>query len=144
VTGLITGAEFLLTNDYEKSLLESTTGLTDEQILDLVKVWVTTLGKNGVQITGRGFDPIHVPAVADVVAADPTGVGDGFRSGFFAALSWGLGFERAAQVGSMVAAMVLETVGTQEYAIHGDDFAKRFADAYGEAAAAEVQPHLPA
>jgi adenosine kinase len=144
VTTLIKGADYLLTNDYEKSLLESKSGLSDAQVLDLVKIRVTTLGANGVEITGRDIERIHVPVVGDVVADDPTGVGDGFRAGFFAAVSWGLGLERAAQVGSLVAALVLETVGPQEYEIRGDLFAKRFAQSYGDAAAAEIQPHLPA
>jgi adenosine kinase len=144
VTTLIEGADYLLTNDYEKSLLESKSGLSDSQILDLVKIRVTTLGANGVEITGRGIERIHVPVIGDVVADDPTGVGDGFRAGFFAAVSWGLGLERAAQVGSLVAALVLETVGPQEYEVRGDLFAKRFAQSYGDAAAAEILPHLPA
>jgi adenosine kinase len=143
VTTLIDGAEFLLTNDYEKSLLESKAKLTDEQVLDLVKVRVTTLGANGVEITGRGIDRIHVPVVRDVVPDDPTGVGDGFRAGFFAAISWGLGLKRAAQVGSLVAALVLEAVGPQEYEVRSDLFVKRFAQSYGDEAAAEIQPHLP-
>jgi adenosine kinase len=143
VTSLIEGAEFLLTNDYEKSLLESKAGLSDEQVLDLVKVRVTTLGSNGVEISGRGIDRIHVPVVRDVVADDPTGVGDGFRAGFFTGISWGLGLQRAAQVGSLVAALVLETVGPQEYEIRGDLFVKRFAQSYGDDAAAEIQPYLP-
>jgi adenosine kinase len=143
VTSLIESAEFLLTNDYEKSLLESKAGLSDDQVLDLVKVRVTTLGSKGVEITGRGIDRIHVPVARDVVADDPTGVGDGFRAGFFAGISWGLGLERSAQVGSLVAALVLETVGPQEYEIRGDLFAKRFAQSYGDEAAAEIQAHLP-
>ncbi len=60
-------------------------------MLDEVKVRITTLGKDGVEITGHGLDRIHVPVARDVIADDPTGVGDGFRAGFFAALSWGLG-----------------------------------------------------
>jgi adenosine kinase len=113
-------------------------------VLDHVKVRVTTLGKHGVEITGRDIDRIHVPVARDVIAGDPTGVGDGFRAGFFSAISWGLGLERAAQVGSLVAALVLETVGPQEYEIKGDFFAKRLADSYGDEAAAEVHPYLPA
>jgi adenosine kinase len=85
-----------------------------------------------------------VPVAAGVVAEDPTGVGDGFRAGFFAALGWGVGLERAAQVGSLVAALVLETVGPQEYDVKPDLFLKRLAESYGDAAAAEIQPHLPA
>jgi adenosine kinase len=141
--GLVEGADYLLTNEYEKSLLETKAGLTDADVLDLVTVRVTTLGSNGVEITGRGVERIHVPAARDVVVQDPTGVGDGFRAGFFAALSWGLGLERAAQVGCLVAALILETVGPQEYEVGRDMFVKRLADSYGDAAAAEVAPHLP-
>ncbi|NUO60644.1 MAG: carbohydrate kinase family protein [Hamadaea sp.] len=144
VLQLIEGAEFLLTNEYEKSLLEQKSGLTGDQVLDRVKVRVTTLGKNGVEITGRDMARIHVPVAREIHAYDPTGVGDGFRAGFFAALSWGLGLERAAQVGALLATLVLETVGTQEYEVRSDMFAKRLAESYGDEAAAEVRPHLPA
>jgi adenosine kinase len=144
VLTLIGGADYLMTNEYERSLLETKAGLTSEQVLDQVKVRVTTLGKDGVEITGRGIDRIHVPVARDVIPDDPTGVGDGFRAGFFAALSWGVDLERAAQVGSLVAALVLETVGPQEYQVEADDFAKRLADSYGDEAAAEILPFLPA
>src|SRR4051812_14583403 len=144
VLTLISGAEYLLTNDYERSLLENKAGLTSDQVLEQVKIRVTTLGKDGVEITGRDIERIHVPVVANVMPADPTGVGDGFRAGFFTAVSWGLGLERAAQVGSLVAALVLETVGPQEYDVRPDDFVKRFADSYGDEAAAEIKPLLPA
>ena len=144
VLTLISGAEYLLTNEYERSLLETKAGLTGEQVLEQVKIRVTTLGKDGVEITGRDIERIHVPVARDVIPGDPTGVGDGFRAGFFAAVSWGLGLERAAQVGSLVAALVLESVGPQEYDIRGEEFAKRLADSYGDAAAAEIKPFLPA
>jgi len=141
---LIDGAHYLVTNEYEKSLLESKAGLTAEQVRERVRIQVTTLGKDGVEIIGRDLAPIRVPIAQDVnPSTDPTGVGDAFRAGFFSALSWGLGLERAGQVGSLVAALVLETVGPQEYEIHAEHFAKRFAVSYGEDAAAEVRPHLP-
>jgi len=144
VMALISGADYLLTNEYERSMLETKAGLTGDQVLDQVKIRVTTLGKDGVEITGHGIDRIHVPVARDVIPADPTGVGDGFRAGFFAGISWGLSLERSAQVGSLVAALVLETVGPQEYEVEAEDFAKRIADSYGTEAAAEIRPHLPA
>jgi len=143
IRDLVDGAAYLLTNDYEKELLESKTGLSDEKVLDQVGVRVTTLGKDGVLITGRGTDPIRVPVAREIKAYDPTGVGDGFRAGFFAGLSWGLSLERSAQVGALLATLVLETVGTQEYVVRPDEFAKRIAESYGGDAAAEVRPHLP-
>jgi adenosine kinase len=143
VLTLISGADYLLTNEYERSLLENKAGLSGEQVLDQVKIRVTTLGKDGVEITGHGIERIHVPVARDVIPEDPTGVGDGFRAGFFAAISWGLGLERAAQVGSLVAALVLESVGPQEYDVRPEDFAKRFADSYGDEAGAEIKQFLP-
>ncbi|WP_305786204.1 carbohydrate kinase family protein [Symbioplanes lichenis] len=142
VLPLIDGARYLLTNEYERSLLETKSGLTSDQVLEHVTIRVTTLGADGVEITGRDIERIHVPVARDVVPQDPTGVGDGFRAGFFAALSWGVGLERAAQVGSLVAAHVLETDGGQEYDIKADLFLKRLADSYGDEAAAEIQPFL--
>ncbi|HMC68722.1 MAG TPA: carbohydrate kinase family protein, partial [Mycobacteriales bacterium] len=79
VRQLIDGAAYLLTNDYEKELLESKTGLSDAAVLDRVGVRITTLGKDGVSITGRDIEPIRVPVAREVHAYDPTGVGDGFR-----------------------------------------------------------------
>jgi adenosine kinase len=142
VRALIDGATYLLTNDYEKELLESKTGLSDAEVLDMVGVRVTTLGKDGVSITGAAMEPIHVPVAREIEAYDPTGVGDGFRAGFFAALSWGLGLERCAQVGALLATLVLETVGTQEYEVRADVFAKRLEESYGFDAADEVRPYL--
>jgi adenosine kinase len=142
VLALIDGADYLMTNDYEKSLLQSKAGLTDAQLLERVKIRVTTLGKHGVEIVGRDFEPIRVPIAQETQVSDPTGVGDGFRAGFFAGLSWGLGLQGAAQVGSLLATLVLETVGTQEYEVRPDIFVKRLSESYGEAAAEDVRPHL--
>ena len=65
------------------------------------------------------------------------------RPGPVTARSWGLSLERAAQVGSLLAALVLETVGTQEYQVRAEDFVKRLRVSYGDAAADGIAPHLP-
>jgi adenosine kinase len=142
VRQLIDGATYLITNDYEKQLLEAKTGLSDAMVLDRVGVRVTTLGKDGVAISGRGIEPVHVPVTEVLNAVDPTGVGDGFRAGFFAGLSWQLSVERSAQVGALLAAMVLETDGAQEYKVRADEFVKRLGASYGDLAADEVRQHL--
>ena len=66
------------------------------------------------------------------------GVGDAFRAGFLAGLEWQLGHERAAQVGCVLAAYVVETVGTQEYPFTRPQFVDRIRTSYGDAAADEV------
>jgi adenosine kinase len=143
IRALIEGAAYLLTNDYEKSLLESKTGLTDSEVLDRVGIRLTTLGSQGVRIDGKGIESIVVPAAQELAKHDPTGVGDGFRAGFFSGLSWGLSLERAAQVGNLLAAHVLESPGgPQDYAVKPAAFIERLNDCYGPAAGADVAPHL--
>jgi len=139
---LIEGADLLFTNEYEKNLLESKTGLSEAQVHERIGVRITTQGKRGVEIVGRDMERVHVPVARERAKLDPTGVGDGFRAGFLAGRAWGLSWERAAQVGSLLATLVLETVGTQEYLVKPADFADRLAEAYGDDAAAEVLPLL--
>ncbi len=142
IAGLIDGATYLITNEYEKELLESKTGLSDAAVLDRVGIRITTLGKDGVRVTGRDIDPIEVPVAQEMRAFDPTGVGDGFRAGFFAARAWGLPIERACQVGSLLATLVLETAGAQEYELRPDIVVKRIGESYGDEAAADVRTYL--
>jgi adenosine kinase len=141
---LIEGADLLFTNEYEKNLLESKTGLSEAQVHERIGVRITTQGKRGVEIVGRGMERVHVPVARERAKLDPTGVGDGFRAGFLAGRAWGLSWERAAQVGSLLATLVLETVGTQEYLVKPADFADRLAESYGDDAAAEIMPYLTA
>ncbi|RNL79045.1 carbohydrate kinase family protein [Nocardioides marmorisolisilvae] len=139
---LIDGATLLFSNEYESHLIEQKTGWSAEEILDLVGTQVITLGKDGVKIVAKGQDPIVVPALNNVNAVEPTGVGDAFRAGFLAATEWGLSHERAAQVGCTIAAYVVETVGTQEYTFTREEFVARLGASYGDDAAAEVGKYL--
>jgi adenosine kinase len=140
---LVAGADYLLCNDYEAGLIESKTGWSHDDALGEVGVWVVTKGRQGCSVFVAGAPALEVPTVPEVDKADPTGVGDGFRAGFLAAVSWGLPLERAAQVGSLLATYIIETVGTQEYDVDPEAFLARLADCYGAAAATDVAPHLP-
>jgi adenosine kinase len=142
IRDLIDGAAILFSNEYEAALIEQKTGWSAEEVRSRVGTWVVTLGADGVRVERRGEPPIVVPAVPEIRKVEPTGVGDAFRAGFLAALAWDLGLERAAQLGCLLAVYVVEKVGTQEYTLHQSAFLKRFADAYGDDAAAEVAAHL--
>lgn len=139
---LIEGAAYLFTNEYEAALTEHKTGWSAAEIMDRVECRVTTLGAQGARVERRGCDPVHVSVPAEERRADPTGVGDAFRAGFLAGIAWGLSDERSAQVGSLLATYVIETVGTQEYEFSQQQFLDRLASAYGAEAAADVAPHL--
>jgi adenosine kinase len=140
---LVDGAAYLFSNEYEAALIEQKTGWTPAEVLSHVATRVTTLGADGARIEQAGEPSVPVPGIADARMAEPTGAGDAFRSGFLAAVAWGLSLERAAQLGNLLAVHALETVGTQEYNLKPGPLADRFAAAYGHAAAAEVAGHLP-
>ncbi|MDD7815064.1 carbohydrate kinase family protein [Mycobacterium sp. CSUR Q5927] len=135
---LIDGAAYLFTNDYEWDLLLSKTGWTEADVMKQVGMRVTTLGANGVDIVHPDGSRVHVGVVPEKAQTDPTGVGDAFRAGFLTGRSAGLSLERSAQLGSLVAVLVLESTGTQEWSWDRDGALARLADAYGDAAAADI------
>lgn len=139
---LIEGADYLFTNEYESQITQKKTGWSDDEITSRVTTRVITMGKDGASVVTQGAEPIHVDVVPGVERVDPTGVGDAFRAGFLTGLAAGLGHERCAQIGSVLAAYVLETVGTQEYMPGTAAFLERLESAYGAAAAREVAPHI--
>ncbi|ORM08667.1 carbohydrate kinase family protein [Prescottella equi] len=140
---LIQGAKYLFTNEYEWGLLQQKTGLSEEEIRSQVGLRVTTLGAKGVEIVDADGNWVRVGVVPERGKVDPTGVGDAFRAGFLLAHSAGLSIERSAQLGSLVAVYVLETVGTQEWTFQRDDALKRLTEAYGRDAADDIAALLP-
>jgi adenosine kinase len=142
IKALIDGATYLFLNEYELALAIQKTGWSDDEILDRVKYRVVTLGSAGSRIEGRGTATITVTCPQEKVKVDPTGVGDSFRSGFVAGLAWGLSHERCAQLGSLIATYVIETMGTQEYSFTPSEFLERFELAYGAQARSEVATHF--
>lgn len=139
---LIDGARYLFTNEYEAALTEQKTGWDADEILRRVECRITTLGADGARVERRGEAPVVVACPDEEFLLDPTGVGDAFRAGFLAGVAWGLSDERCAQVGSLLATYVIETVGTQEYELAQQHFLQRIATTYGDDAAADIAPHL--
>ena len=142
ITRLVDGATYLFSNDYEWDLMLSKTGWTDSDVLAQVGLRVTTLGAKGVDLVSADGTNIHVGVVPETAQVDPTGVGDAFRAGFLTGRGAGLDLERSAQLGSLVAVLVLETTGTQEWTWNLGTAKARLADAYGAAAAAEIAAAL--
>ncbi len=142
IRALVDGAAYLFSNEYEAALTEQKTGWSADEILERVGVRVTTLGAQGSRIDVKGEESVVVPVARELRKVDPTGVGDAFRAGFLAGLAWGLGHQRCAEIGSMLATYVIETVGTQEYELGRGGFMERFEQAYGSGPAADVAPNV--
>jgi adenosine kinase len=138
IKNLVKGAKYLFLNEYELALTLQKTGWSDQELFDQVEVRVVTLGEHGARIEEHGKPTIKVPCAKERSKVDPTGVGDAFRSGFLAGISWGFSHEQSAQLGSMLATYCLETIGTQEYRFDQSDFMARFTESYGAEAAAQI------
>jgi adenosine kinase len=138
IRSLIDGATYLFTNDYEWDLLLQKSGLSEAQVMSQIELRVTTLGEKGVDIVGSDGTFVHVGIVPETHQADPTGIGDAFRAGFLTGRAAGLSLERSAQLASMVATLVLEATGPQEWTWDRDAAVKRLTDAYGAEAGAEI------
>src|SRR6201986_370955 len=135
---LVDGAAYLFTNDYEWELLVSKTGWSEADVMGKVGLRVTALGAKGVDIVDRDGSTLHVDVIPETSLTDPTGVGDAFPAGFLTGRSAGLSLERSAQLGSVVAVLVLESTGTQEWTWDASAAKTRLADALGDDSAAAI------
>jgi adenosine kinase len=135
---LIDGATYLFTNDYEWDLLLQKSGWTEAEVMSQIGLRVTTLGPKGVDLVSADGSTVHVDVVPETHQADPTGIGDAFRAGFLTGRAAGLSLERSAQLASLVAVLVLEATGPQEWTWDRDVAVKRLAEAYGPEAAQEI------
>ena len=141
---LVDGATYLFSNDYEWDLMLSKTGWTEADVAAQVGLRVTTLGADGVDIVGADGTSIHVGVVPETAQLDPTGVGDAFRAGFLTGRGAGLDLQRSAQLGSLVAVLVLETTGTQNWTWDIGVAKERLTEAFGPEAAGEITAALSA
>jgi adenosine kinase len=139
---LIGGATYLFTNDYEWDLLLQKSGLSEAEVMSQIGLRVTTLGPKGVDLVSSDGGFVHVGVVPETHQADPTGIGDAFRAGFLTGRGVGLSLERSAQLASLVAVLVLEAPGPQEWSWDRATAVTRLADAYGAEAADEIAAAL--
>lgn len=139
---LIDGATYLFTNDYEWDLLLAKSGWSEAQVMSQIQLRVTTLGEKGVDIVGRDGTFVHVDVLPETRKTDPTGIGDAFRAGFLTGRGAGLSLERAAQLASLVATLVLEAPGPQEWTLDKEAALQRISAAYGADAAGEIAEAL--
>jgi adenosine kinase len=127
---MLTGATYLISNDYELELIQNATGLTLADILSRVGTLVTTLGEKGSLIRQGGTELAIPPARATAVK-DPTGAGDAFRAGLLMGLAAGLPLEKAGRLGSVSAVYAVERHGTQEHAYTMAEFTARYEENFG-------------
>jgi len=131
------GAFLLIANDYEFGILTSKTGLSFEELEARVPVLTITHGAEGSMISVEsqtgGRVRHRVPAARlERPALDPTGVGDAFRAGLIRGARIGAPWPVAGRMGSVAAALGLESLGPQPPRYSLEEFRARYARNFGD------------
>jgi adenosine kinase len=126
----VPGAAYLLCNEYELAMVQSKTGWSLDEIREQVGMLILTLGKKG-SVLYQGDEVITVPVAHLERIEDPTGAGDAYRGGFFAALINGLPPAICGKVGSLCSVYALENMGTTAHRFTLNEFVMRYARVYG-------------
>ncbi len=127
----IEGSEAVFVNDYELAMITRATNWGESDIVHRAKLLVVTLGAEGSRlITKDGQTRVRAAKVREL--QDPTGAGDAYRAGFLAGVIKGYASNTCAQLGSVVAAYCVETLGTQNHHFTKEDVSKRYFETYGE------------
>jgi len=127
------GAAYLFCNEYELAIIQDKTGWSLNEVKAQIKTLVTTLAEKGSVIYtdfGAG-EEIRIPPAQPHVIGNPTGAGDAYRGGFFAAHLKGLPFGICGRVGSLCATYALEQVGPIEHKFTQAEFIARYAENFG-------------
>jgi adenosine kinase len=115
----------LIVNEYEWEMIAKKTGMTREKLIQDGKTLIVTHGGDGSHIYAGG-EHYHVPVFPVTTIADPTGVGDAYRSGLLKGIACGYGWTLCGQIGALAAAYVLEKQGTQNHSYTLAEFVTRF------------------
>jgi adenosine kinase len=129
---------FLLTvNEYEFSLIQEKTGLSEAAITDLSKGVLITRGAEGAWLKIDG-DELNIPAVAPREVVEPTGAGDAFRAGLMRGIQLNLPWATAGRMGALAATYVLEKQGTQGHFFTPSQFVQRYRQHFDDNGALDV------
>lgn len=123
-------AKWAIFNDYEFELLQNSTGLDLEGLVELVDTLIVTRGDKGSDIYTQGRYLKISPAKPKAIL-DPTGCGDAYRAGLLYGLMNDYNWEETGQIASLMGAIKIEHHGTQNHTFSMADFKIRYHDNFG-------------
>ena len=127
---LVAGARALTVNDYEARIVEDKTGRKVADIARGIGAVIVTRAGEGSTVHADGAE-IHIPAVRPDTLVDPTGCGDAYRAGLLYGMARGWGWEKCAQLASVMGSIKIAYRGGQNHHPSKADIAERFRDAFG-------------
>jgi adenosine kinase len=117
-------ATWVAANDYEWQLIQQKTGWTVSDVLQRVEALIVTRGADGSVIHTKG-GPIEIPCAPTGVVVDPTGCGDAYRAGLIHGLLNGLDWPTTGRIASLMGAIKIESLGTQNHTFTPAEFKQR-------------------
>jgi adenosine kinase len=133
----LTGCFLLTANEYEFSLIQQKTGLSEADILDCAGGLLVTKGADGSWFLMDGQEE-HIPAVPPDCLVDPTGAGDAYRAGLLRGIQLGLPPRIAGRIGALAATYALEHIGSQKHSFTPAEFVCRFRQHFDDEGALDV------
>jgi adenosine kinase len=127
----IEGAEIVIGNDFEIALLEKKSRLSKQDMLEKVKVIITTLGDRGSLIEQKDKKEIIVGVAKPREVVDPTGSGDAYLAGFLSAYLKGKSMVECGQWGATVATYAVESYGSTGHSFSMSLFENRLKENFG-------------
>ncbi len=131
---IVQKTKILIGNNHEITQIKNKTELTEEELIKIVKAIIITKGANGSELIYKDQNDkiykIDIPICKPETVEDPTGAGDGYRSGILTGLSLNMTLLDSCRLGSVIGSFVVETGGpqTQEYDL--ERVKKRFYQSY--------------
>jgi len=123
-------ATWVAVNDYEWELVQQKTGWTARDVTQRVKALIVTRGAQGSVIyTPEG--EIEVPCAKARAVVDPTGCGDAYRAGLLHGLLHGLDWRATGRIASLLGAIKIESLGTQNHRFTKAEFEARLKENFG-------------
>jgi len=122
-------ATWLAVNDYEWQLVQQKTGWTEREVIQRVEALIVTRGAKGSIIHTRD-GAIEIPCAKPKAVVDPTGCGDAYRAGLIHGLLHGLDWQTTGRIASLMGAIKIESLGTQNHSFSSVEFQQRLAAAF--------------
>jgi len=125
----IKNCEITIVNDYELSMVAKILEVEKEEIKNLTKNLIVTLGEKGSVLFSEG-EKQEIPVVKAKKVIDPTGCGDAYRAGIMYSLSKNLDLLDGCRLGSVISSFAVEYKGTQKHFFDKEELVKRFEETY--------------
>ena len=125
-------ATWVAVNDYEWQMIQQKTGWTESDVTQQVEALIVTRGAEGSVIHTKG-GPIAIPCAKPKAVVDPTGCGDAYRAGLIHGLLHGLDWPTTGRIASLMGAIKIEHLGTQNHTFTAAEFQQRLATAFAVA-----------